>query len=49
MFNILNRANFALPAATLFNASGARVGSAGRITSTVTSGRQIQLAARFEF
>jgi hypothetical protein len=49
MFNILNRANFALPASTLFNASGARVGTAGRITSTVTSARQIQLAARFEF
>jgi hypothetical protein len=49
MFNILNRANFALPAANLFNASGARVGTAGRITSTVTSGRQIQLATRFEF
>ena len=48
VFNILNRANFGLPAATLFNSRGQRI-AAGRITSTVTTARQIQLALRFEF
>lgn len=49
IFNVLNRANFALPSASLFDSRGARVGSAGRITRTVGSARQIQLAVRFEF
>jgi hypothetical protein len=48
-FNITNRANFALPSATLFNANGARLAAAGRITRTVTSARQGQLAVRFGF
>lgn len=48
-FNILNRANFGLPDALLFDTQGRRIGSAGRITSTVTPGRQFQLAARFTF
>ncbi|MBA2305207.1 MAG: hypothetical protein H0W08_21615, partial [Acidobacteria bacterium] len=48
VFNLLNRANFGLPAATVFSASG-RVASAGEITSTVGAARQIQLGARFEF
>ena len=47
-FNLLNRANFARPAATVFNASG-RVGNAGRITSTTTPGRQVQLGMKFTF
>jgi hypothetical protein len=48
-FNVLNRTNFGLPAADLFDAQGRRVGTAGRITSTVTPARQFQLAGRFTF
>ncbi|MBA2306349.1 MAG: TonB-dependent receptor [Acidobacteria bacterium] len=48
-FNVTNRTNFGLPAALLFDAQGARVGSAGRITTTVTPARQVQLALRFGF
>jgi hypothetical protein len=47
-FNILNRANFARPNAVIFDAAG-RVGSAGRITNTVTPGRQIQLGLKAVF
>lgn len=47
-FNLLNRANFGLPAATVFNAAG-RVANAGEITSTVGTARQIQLGLKFEF
>lgn len=48
-FNLLNRANFGLPQRIVF--AGARrdeppLGSAGRITSTTTSARQIQVALR---
>lgn len=49
VFNLLNRANLGLPSATLFNSRGRRNASAGRITRTVTTARQIQLALRFEF
>ena len=48
MFNLLNRANFARPAYTIFDAAG-RVGDAGRITNTSTAARQIQLGLRFVF
>ena len=48
-FNILNRANFGLPANDLFDAQGRRIGTAGRITTTVTPARQFQLAGRFTF
>jgi hypothetical protein len=48
-FNIPNRANFNDPATNLFDSAGRAVGSAGRITSTVTTGRQIQFALRFDF
>jgi len=47
-FNLLNRANFGLPAATVFNAAG-RVASAGEITTTVGTARQVQLGLKFEF
>ena len=47
-FNLLNRVNFARPNASVFNAAG-RVGSAGRITSTSTPARQIQLGLRLSF
>ena len=49
-FNIFNRANFARPGARPFrNASGARDSRFGRITSTTTTARQIQLALKFLF
>lgn len=47
-FNILNRANFARPNAVIFDAAG-RVGSAGRITNTITPGRQVQLGLKLVF
>ena len=47
-FNALNRANFGLPLSTVFDSRG-RVGSAGRITSTVTPARQMQFGAKLVF
>ena len=47
-FNILNRANFALPANTVFSAAG-RVEDAGEITNIVGTARQIQLGVKFTF
>jgi hypothetical protein len=47
-FNILNRANFSLPANTVFNSAG-RVDNAGEITDTVGTARQFQIGAKFEF
>ncbi len=50
VFNAGNRPNFQLPSAlSLFASTGQRVGSAGRITETVTTSRQIQLALRWAF
>lgn len=49
-FNIFNRANFAVPGSTtLWSDANTRVPTAGRITRTITSSRQIQLGARFAF
>jgi hypothetical protein len=48
VFNLLNRANFGLPAATVFDAAG-RVPTAGEITTTVGNARQIQLGLKVEF
>jgi len=48
-FNVLNRANFAAPSASIFTSSGSVRGNAGKITRTVTTGRQIQFALRFTF
>ncbi len=49
-FNLLNHPNFQVPVGrALFTSRGGRIGSAGRITSTTTSARQIQLAFRVEF
>ena len=48
-FNIINRANFAHPSASIFTGSGGRRGNTGRISRTVTTSRQIQLALRFTF
>jgi outer membrane receptor protein involved in Fe transport len=47
VFNLLNRANFALPNAGLFNADGTYSADAGRITSTVGTPRQMQLGVKF--
>ena len=48
-FNILNRANFASPTdnSTVFDHLGNPVSSAGLITSTQTTSRQIQFALKF--
>ena len=48
-FNVLNRTNFGLPANDLFDAQGRRLGTAGRITNTVTPARCFQLVGRFTF
>jgi hypothetical protein len=47
-FNVFNHANFALPAASVFSATG-RQANAGQITNVVTSARQIQLALKLVF
>lgn len=49
-FNVTNRVNLGLPtgaATNLFAANGSYLAGAGRITSTSTSARQIQLGAKF--
>ena len=49
-FNLFNRANFGLPNRFIFrNSSGIPNASAGIITSTSTSSRQIQFALKFVF
>jgi hypothetical protein len=51
-FNILNRANFAPPALTVFSGlsdNEAPLSSFGRIRSTTTSARQVQLGVRVGF
>jgi hypothetical protein len=47
-FNVLNHTNFASPTGnlTVFDQSGNPVPSAGLITSTQTTSRQIQLALK---
>jgi hypothetical protein len=48
-FNLLNHPNFALPGATVFTTGGLPVSTAGRITNTVGSSRQIQFGLRLTF
>jgi hypothetical protein len=49
-FNVANHPNFQIPSGlALFTSSGTRVGSAGQITATTTSSRQIQLALKWMF
>jgi len=48
-FNLLNRANFGLPDPLIFNTNGSYRGSAGAITSTVSSSRQIQFGLKLSF
>ena len=47
VFNLLNRANFGTPQQNVFNTDGSVREDAGRITTTSTSARQIQLGAKF--
>ena len=47
-FNTLNGANFGLPLTTVFNSRGL-VSSAGRLTDTLTPGRQIQFGLKIIF
>ncbi len=49
LYNLFNRANFQIPAVGLFNGTGARVNSAGRITDTVDAARQIQFGLKVVF
>jgi hypothetical protein len=52
VFNVLNHANFAVPDRTVFAAaapSEAPLATAGRITRTITSARQVQLGVKFLF
>jgi hypothetical protein len=49
LFNVLNRANFGAPFRSVLDANGNVIGRAGRISSTVTPARQVQLALRVEF
>jgi hypothetical protein len=50
-YNILNHSNFSPPIAnrTVFTATGPTVGTAGNITSTVTTNRQIQFGLKLLF
>jgi hypothetical protein len=49
LFNLLNHANFGLPNTLPLTSSGAISGSAGRITATSSSARQIQFGLRLTF
>jgi hypothetical protein len=46
-YNIFNRANFGLPATTVYDRNGKVRSDVGQITSTTTSSRQIQFALKF--
>ncbi len=49
-FNLFNRANFSIPNATVFTSPTAGVSpSAGRVTNTATSSRQIQFGLKLTF
>jgi hypothetical protein len=49
-FNVTNHPNFQIPSGlALFNSRLQRLGSAGRITSTSTPSRQMQIAAKWVF
>ena len=48
-FNMLNRANFGIPDNILFQTNGQPRAAAGRITTTATTAREFQLAAKFIF
>lgn len=49
VFNLFNRANFSLPDVRVFNGAGRAQGSAGRITRTAATSRQIQIGLRLDW
>ena len=48
-YNLLNRANFRAPSTSIFDSAGRRVASAGVITGTVGTARQIQFGLKLAF
>ena len=48
-FNVLNRANFGIPGVIMLTTSGAPSPSAGVVTSTATTSRQIQFGMKLLF
>jgi hypothetical protein len=48
-FNLLNRANFDLPNSQIFGTNGQILESAGRISATKTTSRQMQFAIKLSF
>lgn len=48
-FNLFNRANFRIPNTTVFTSANRREPTAGRITNTSTTSREIQLALKLVF
>jgi hypothetical protein len=48
-FNLLNHANFRLPAAAMFTSSGGRNTNAGQITATSIDNREIQFGMKLTF
>jgi hypothetical protein len=49
-FNLFNRANFAAPQSQVMNGNnGAIIASAGTITRTVTTSRQLQFSLKLVF
>jgi hypothetical protein len=49
LFNALNRPNYSFPAVSLASATGTKSGTAGNITETTGSARQIQFALKLSF
>ena len=49
IFNLFNRANFGTPGTSIINSNGTPNPNVGRINSTRTTARQIQLGLRFVF
>lgn len=49
MFNVLNHTNLGLPSGSALMATGVAVGSAGTVTYTATSSRQIEFAVRIHY
>jgi hypothetical protein len=48
-FNALNHTNLGLPGTSLFDAQGRTPAAAGRITSTSTDSRKIQMGIKLSF
>jgi hypothetical protein len=49
IFNLTNRVNFGIPSASIFTSQNRRVDTAGQISSTVGSSRQIQFGLKLLF